>query len=853
MKKIITLILLLSPFALMAQSLKVKAPSKVSVGENFRLTYTIGSQDVRDFRIGTIPDAFEKITGPYSSSQSSFVMANGKTQSSSSTTYTFILCALKEGKFSIPPAHITVDGKKVSSGSATITVADVAPSTNGAPRMHDDNDNHGLKSKGTHIGSSDLFIKVSANKKKVYEQEPILLSYKVYTLVDLTSLEGKMPDLTGFHTQEINPNQQKTFHVERVNGKAYKCVTWSQYVMYPQITGTLEIPSITFKGNVIQQNNDVDPFEALFNGGSNYMEVKKSIKAPGVTVQVEPLPKRPANFSGGVGSFNISAQIDKNEVKTNEPITVRVVVGGNGNMKLIKKPQLSFPKDFECYDPKITDKTQLTEHGIEGNMIYDFIVVPRNSGNFNIQPAEFTYYDLNENKYKTIKSAALNIKVTKGKTTSTVNSYSNIENKDIKPIKAGDINGINPSELFYASSKYWFTIGLLFILFIALLIAFRKRAINNADIIGMRIKKANKVAMKRLKKAEQMMRENKSELFYDEILKAMLGYAGDKLNIPTEKLSRENIVAELKECNVNEELSGRFIETLNICEYERYAPGNNTADNMSKIYDMANGVIIEIENTVKKKRTGKRIGFYIFCLFLLIPMTISAGTKDDADKDFAAGNYQQAIKSYESLLKSGKNTSDIWYNLGNAYYRSDNIPKAIICYERAHIYSPDDNDILFNLELARSKTIDKIQPGSEMFFFKLYRSIRNMFNVNELAILAIISIAISLIMTLVYLFSSRVSLRKVGFFCGIAGLILFIMFNLFAYQQYTNIKDSGSAIIMSNSAAIKETPTINSKDLFILHEGTKVYIIDETMKEWRNIRLDDGRTGWIQCKDIEKI
>ncbi len=229
-----------------------------------------------------------------------------------------------------------------------ITVSGHAQRTNGAPSMHgqDSYDQPRMRTAGSAISGSDLFIKVSANKKRVHEQEPILLTYKVYTQVELTQLEGKMPDLKGFHNQEVPLPQQKTFHTETVNGRPYKCVTWSQYVMYPQMTGKLEIPSITFKGIVVQQNRNVDPMEAFFNGGSGYVEVKKDIKAPGITLQVDPLPQRPANFSGGVGKFNISACLDKKEIKAGEPITLRVIVGGIGNLKLLKQPVVEFPEGF---------------------------------------------------------------------------------------------------------------------------------------------------------------------------------------------------------------------------------------------------------------------------------------------------------------------------------------------------------------------------------------------------------------------------------------------------------------------------------------------------------------------------
>ena len=377
----------------MAQSIQVSAPSRVEAGENFRVSYKVTTQDVDDFKSGLhSTDVVEVIAGPYTSSESSFRMVNGHTSSSSSVTFTYTLYAVKSGVFNIPAATVKAGGKQISSAAHKITVTGTASNNGGAPKMHEDDDNRsGMRQAGTAITGKDLFIKVSANKRTVHEQEPILLTYKVYTLVDLTQLDGKMPDLTGFHTQEIPLPQQKSFHIERVNGKPYRTVTWSQYVMYPQMTGKLEIPSITFKGIVVQQNRAVDPFEAFFNGGSGYVEVKRDIVAPGLTIDVKPLPQKPANFSGGVGKFNISAQLNKTELKAGDPLSLRIVIGGTGNLKLIKQPEVQFPKDWDKYDPKVTDKTKLTANGLEGNMVYDILAVPRNQGHYTIPPIEFTY------------------------------------------------------------------------------------------------------------------------------------------------------------------------------------------------------------------------------------------------------------------------------------------------------------------------------------------------------------------------------------------------------------------------------------------------------------------------------
>ena len=845
--------LLMITWAVSAQTLTANAPSQVQNGENFRLTYTVNTSNASDFRIGEIPEALEIITGPYTSEQSNFQMVNGHTSSSSSITYTYILCANKNGSYTIPAARVHANGKTITSNPLKVTVSGKAAGTGNAPKMHDDYDDRPqMRAAGTPISGSDLFIKVSANKQRVHEQEPILLTYKVYTLVDLTQLEGKMPDLTGFHSQEVKMPQQKSFHIESVNGRNYRCVTWSQYVMYPQMTGDLEIPSITFNGTVIQQNRNVDPFEAFLNGGSGYVEVKRSIKAPGLKIHVDPLPKRPDNFSGGVGKFNISGQLNKTEVKANDPITVRVVVGGVGNLKLIKQPVVNFPKDFDKYDPKVTDKTKLTANGVEGNMIYDFLAVPRNQGKYTIPPVEFTYYDVAANAYKTIKTQAFELEVEKGDGNGgTAVDFTDEKNQDIHAIKTGKVVRKDAASLFFGSASYWIVLALLLAAFIALMIIFRRRAIENADIVKMRGKKANKVANKRLRAAHKLMVAGKQGEFYDEVLRALWGYMGDKLNIPVSELSHDNIADKLAEHHVDEQTVNSFIEALDECEFERYAPGD-AAGNMNKTYESAATAIEKIEEVMKKKNTRTRGTLVLLTLLFLFPTTIQAVTKQDADAEYSKGNYQQAIKDYEELLKAGE-SAEIYYNLGNAYYRTENITRAVLSYERALLLNPADDDIRFNLQMARSKTIDKITPESEMFFFTWYRSLVNLMTIDGWAHLAIASIILTLILALVYLFAGHLTLRKIGFYGGVLFLIIFLLSNLFAFQQKQMLMKRNGAIVTAPSVTIKKTPVANSADQGVIHEGTRVDIIDDTMRDWKEIHLADGREGWIPATQIEKI
>lgn len=853
----ILLICLFIACACFSQVIRVSAPSRVEAGENFRVSFKVTTQDVDDFRSGLhSTDVVEVIAGPYTSSESSFQMVNGHTSSSSSITYTYTLYAAKSGVYNIPAAHARVGGKQISSRPAKVTVVGSAQGRgNNSPKMHeDDNYQPHMKAAGSAISGRDLFIKVSANKRKVYEQEPILLTYKVYTLVDLTQLEGKMPELTGFHTQEIPLPQQKSFHIERVNGKPYRTVTWSQYVMYPQMTGKMEIPSITFKGIVVQQNRSVDPFEAFFNGGSGYVEVKRNIVAPSIKIDVLPLPHKPDNFSGGVGKFNISAQLNKNELKAGDPLSLRIVVGGIGNLKLIKQPVVNFPKDWDKYDPKVTDKTKLTSNGLEGNMIYDILAVPRNQGHYTIPPVELTYYDTSLNQYKTIKTQSFEIEVAKGDgSRSSVVDYSKDQPKDIKDIKKGEAELHSVDNFFFGSVGYMMSLLIPFAAFVALLVIFRKRAIDNADLVKMKGKKANKIATKRLRQANKLMLAGKTNEFYDEVLRALWGYVGDKLNMPAEKLSRENISEKLQSHNVDDNTISKFLSAIDDCEMMRFAPGDPEG-NMNKTFESAMTAIMEIENVMKKKSNkAKASGFsFVLMILMLMPLSANAITKQNADDEYAKGNYQQAIKDYQEILKTGV-SSEIYYNLGNAYYRTDNITQALLAYERALQLSPGDNDIRFNLQYARSKTIDKITPETEMFFVTWYNSLVNFTSVDRWANTAIVSIVMALLLILVFLFAPQMWARKSGFYGSAVFLLLFAFANLFAFQQKHELETKQGAIVIAPTVNVKKTPAVSGTDVFVIHEGTRVDITDRGMKQWRGIKLADGREGWLKTSQIEEI
>ena len=595
-------------------SLRVSAPSTVEVGGKFRVQFTVNTQNVSHF---SAPDfkGFEVIYGPATSSQSSFQMINGRTSQSSSIIYTYVLLAGNSGTFTIGSASVQVDGKTVKSKPVQVRVLSggaggAGGSSNGGSSNGGGNYGGGQSSSApsassSNISAKDLFMTATASRTSVHEQEAILLTYKIYTLVDLTQLDGKLPTLDGFQIQEIPLPRTKEFSIEQYNGRNYRTVTWSQYLLFPQKSGKLTIPSITYEGVVITRNRNLDPIEAFFNGQSGYSEVKRKITTPTLTINVSPLPNKPEGFSGAVGKFSVSSSISTKEVDANEAVTLKISVQGSGNMKLISTPEVQFPKDFETYDAKVNDNFQLTRSGLSGTKDFEYLFVPRHPGTYEIPAAEFIYFDIESRSYKTLKTEAYTLKVNKGKggAGQSVSNYSGQQqdvqqlNQDIRFIKKGDVNLHQPGDTFFGTWKCWVAYLLPLLLFIIVMVLGRKQMKAHANVALSRGRKANKVALKRMKTAKKLLDAHDTGKFYDEVLRALWGYVGDKFNMSQESLNKENIEQSLTSRKVPAEQIQQFMKVLNDCEFARYAPGD-VNENMENVYNSAISAISKMEDNL---------------------------------------------------------------------------------------------------------------------------------------------------------------------------------------------------------------------------------------------------------------
>ena len=593
----------------------VTAPKAVVKGQQFRISYTVNTQKVKNFRAPSFGDGFEVLMGPSESRSSSTSIINGEVTSSTTITYTYIVLGVSEGEYTIPAATIVADGEQCTSNNLKIKVlppdqtAATQSASGTAGRGGGQASSSSSASQSGQISDRDLFITATVNKANVYEQEAILLTYKVYFTVNLRSLEIKMPDLKGFHTQEVELQRGEP-QLEHYNGRNYNTIVWSQYVLFPQQTGKLEIPSINFEGVVaVRTLRSMDPFDIFMNGGTGYVYVRKNISTPKLSVNVSPLPAgKPSSFMGGVGEFSMKSSLSSTNLKANDAVTLQLEISGVGNMKLINTPEVQWPQDFEAYDPKVENKFSLTRSGLSGKKVIEYLAIPRHAGTFTVPPVEFSYFDLKTKSYKTLTTESYTLQVSKGEggaDAPVVSGYMPKEDlkligQDVRYIKSsGDVSFRPRGQYFFGSVACWLWYVVSLLLFLAMVVLHRKRAAENADLARVKTKKANKVAVRRLKVASKLMKENKTADFYDEVLKASWGYVSDKLGIPVADLTKDNIKQELIVRGADKTLCDEFLDLLNQCEFARYAPAAVVGGGMDKVYEIAVSVIGRMEKMKK--------------------------------------------------------------------------------------------------------------------------------------------------------------------------------------------------------------------------------------------------------------
>lgn len=583
----------------------INAPAATVKGAQVQLQYILKGGEGRDIQIPDEIKGFSILYGPSVSTMYSTSIINGKSTSESNITYTFVLMASEEGTFTLPAASVKVGGRNYKSNTAQIKV--LPPDKNADPQQQG-RQPQAITSSSTaeNVKDDDAFIRAIFSKTKVNEQEAVVVTFRFYTVLNIRDV-GKIefPEFEGFMVEDFDLPVNRQMALEHYKGRNYYTIDVKKSLLFPQRSGEITIPA--GKMEIVFEVKSGKRVQTFFGPQEVMTEAKKVLRTAPVTVNVAPLPtqNKPLNFSGAVGQFTFKPEISAQKVKANDAITIKVDISGTGNMKLIKNPEVKFPKDFETYDPKVTNSFNITNNGLSGTKSIEYLFIPRYPGKFTIPSIEFSYYDIQQKTYRTEKSSEYVIEVDKDPNaggqagTSYMNQRAVEAEQDIRYIKTGDFKFVNPSHFYTDSVNYllWYIIP--FVLFVTFSIIYRKQIKANADIALMKTRKANKVASKRLKQAKKYLATHDKDHFYEEVLRAVWGYLSDKLLIPTSELNRENVENELIKQHVDESLVKQYISIIDTCEFARYAPSESN-EAMDKLYDDTVDAIGKMENTIRR-------------------------------------------------------------------------------------------------------------------------------------------------------------------------------------------------------------------------------------------------------------
>lgn len=877
MKKLFCIVafLLTAIFQMSAQNvIRVEAPDVVAVNEQFNVTFIIeGEKSPSDFQWSS-GDDFQLVWGPQKGSSSSIQIINGKRSSSHQTTFTYILIPKATGTFQLPVATALLSGDRISSTQASIQVVSDGASSSQSSGQKGGKSSGGGQTSSTgsgEISSNDLFMRLSLSRTEVVIGEPITATLKIYQRANVVGFENaKFPTFNGFWSQETYVPNNIEFKRESLDDKIYNTAVLRTYVLIPQQSGTItidpaELVCLVNIRTAPSTSNSL--FDSFFQ--DEYRTIRKRVTTPAVKVKVNPLPAgQPASFGGGVGNFGISARLTTDNLKTHDAASLVITVSGRGNVALLEEPKVNFPPDFEVYDTKTTENTDKSNGGTSGSKSFEYPFIPRSHGDFTIDPVEYSYYDVNAGKYVTLRTEPLHVKVAKGKggdSTPVTTVNSGVERKDVKSL-ADDIRfiftgkpGLSGSGSFFVGSVFfWILLALMILGATSVYLAFRKVAAMRADVAGTKNRRATKMAQKRLKLAGEYLDKNLYTAFYEELHKALIGFVSDKLNMDMSEISKDNIASALTEGGVSEEQTKAFTDLLDACEFARYSPdGGNEA--MRSHYDAALKVISSIDSGLKTGGKSLRKVVTVVTLLLSLGASMNIQAKDldslwtAGVQAYTDGKFSDASAAWTSIEESGQKSAKLYYNLGNAWFKQGNYPKAILNYERALRLDPSYSDARYNLEFTSNFVQDKIEPVPEFILKSVARKVCYVMGSNAWAVIFLVLLAAALVMGLLFLLGSSVGKRRAGFYCGIVLLLLSAGALSFSIWQKSDSVKTDTAIVMSPVSSVKSSPSSgSSKDLFVIHEGTKVTILDE-VGSWKNIALADGRQGWITSNELEVI
>lgn len=588
---------------LQAQQMTVQAPKSVYAGDNFTVRFVVDAR-ASDFQ-GPTFKGFSLRSGPNTSSSSSYSFVNGQMTSSVQTVFSYTLTADVEGTFTIAPASCTVSGKKVSSQSVTVKVEKADPSHQQQRQQQRQQQSYDpwaqQPQQAQEIDDKSLFARASINKSNPYQGEQVIVTYKIYTQVPISQFAiDKLPGNRGFWAEDLSEGRQIKQYEERVGDRRYQVAEIRRGALFAQESGTLTIEPLDLNvlAMVQRQRRRTGTILDLFD--DPFFSAREAVERPlstnRIKVNVRPLPTAPAGFSGAVGRYDVQGGLSLDRVKANEAVSYRLTISGSGNLMLINAPSLEFPNVFEVYDPQIEDNIRKGDNGISGSRTFEWVLIPRTQGHYTIPAFTFTFFDPSTGQYVTKTIPQQEIEVEKGD----ARNIAHAGNKDDVRLLNSDINYIHSIGRLHplraeehAGIAFWLCAALIVMATAATLIFARRRRVAEQDVAGMRMKRAIRLARKRLKRAESHLKDSNSNAFYEEIYRAIWGCLSDKYNIPLSTLSRDSVTQCLVNKQVPADRQQQIMKVLQDVDLARFAPGDAQTQ-MQTIYDEALNMIVAL-------------------------------------------------------------------------------------------------------------------------------------------------------------------------------------------------------------------------------------------------------------------
>lgn len=810
-----------------------------------------------------LPDLskFRILSGPNESS--SIQIINGKYSATKSWSY--VIRPLETGNLTIGAAEISYKHRTYKTEPITISVLDQTSVPPATPRQGT------TTPRSTSGEPPELFVQLNASKTNPYQNEQVILSYTIYARVTVSSYEvSRIPATPGFWAEEFDIPNPPVVQDEVIKGHHYRKALIRKVAVFPTKAGKLTIDplEVTAQVQVMDTRRRQDPFDRLFSSPfMNQRTEERFIETEPLTLNVKSLPLqgRPDSFKGAVGNFDLDVSLDRTSVETNEAMTLTLRYSGTGNIKLLEEPEIKLSSDFEVYDPQTKVDIRRTGSAISGTKTLEYILIPRIPGVGEIPPVEFSFFNPVNQSYHTLTRGGMEVVIVRGEGSAAV-AGSGITKEEVK-LLGEDINYLKtPKKLKKGGSSHALSSGyfagmalppilLLFLWGIARLqgAPTLKAKRLNRRIYVKTVSQFNAVQ----KSAAGSGTGSKTADLFGQIHNTLLHYLGDKLKMPASGIKEDEVLLRVHQSKLSEDLVKDLEEIFTDCNMARFASGTVEQEHLQRTLKRARKAVNTIETQLGGNNTTSGLKFGILFLIIMILGLVSPGqtkneTLEKIEELYRNGYYQDAAEMYEKILSQYGANGEIYYDLGNCYYKLDEIGKSVLYYERAKLLLGRDSDLDKNLKIAQLKTLDRIEQLPRLFVIQLLIGFSELLTVRGWAGWFIFFewlVASQLI--LIYILHKHSIRRLVARSFVICAILLLLTGTVFL-QQLISKANLSEGVIMQESAEVLSAPDKTSTELFTLHEGTKLRIL-RIVSGWAEIRLADGKQGWLSEASFETI